>query len=75
MRIEDYIEIRPGVRGGKPCLKGTRITVYDVLDYLSGGMTEAELLYDFPHLTKQHILAAKAFSDANESRVPKGSGT
>ena len=47
MRIEDYNEIRPGVRGGKPCFKGTRITVYDVLDYLAGGMTDAELLYDF----------------------------
>ena len=65
MRIEDYIEIRPGVRGGKPCFKGTRITVYDVLDYLAGGMTEAELLYDFPHLTKQHILAARAYSHSH----------
>ena len=53
MRFEDYIEIRPGVRAGKPCFKGTRITVYDVLEYLAGEMTEDELLHDFPELTPQ----------------------
>ncbi|MCE2440134.1 MAG: DUF433 domain-containing protein [Candidatus Latescibacteria bacterium] len=73
MHFEDYIEIRPGVRGGKPCFKGTRITVYDVLEYLAGGMTEAELLGDFPVLTPHHISAARAFSDTSESRVPRGS--
>ena len=60
--IEDYIEIRPDVRSGKPCFKGTRITVYDVLEYLAGGMTEAELLTDFPALSPQHIRAALAFA-------------
>ena len=60
--IEDYIEIQPGVRSGKPCFKGTRITVYDVLEYLAGGMTEAELLTDFPALSPQHIRAALAFA-------------
>ena len=59
--IEDYIEIHPDVRSGKPCFKGTRITVYDVLEYLAGGMTEAELLTDFPALSPQHIRAALAF--------------
>lgn len=73
MRFEDYIEIRPGVRGGKPCFMGTRMTVYDVLEYLAGGMTEAELLYDFPALTPDHISAAKAYSSALESRVPRDS--
>ena len=73
MHFEDYIEIRPGVRGGKPCFKGTRITVDDVLEYLAGGMTEAELLVDFPVLTSRHISAARAFSDASEPRVPRGS--
>lgn len=73
MRIEDYIESRPGVRSGKPCFKGTRITVYDVLEYLAGGMTESELLYDFPVLTPHHISAARAFSDTSESLVPRGS--
>ena len=52
MRFEDYIEIRPGVRAGKPCFKGTRITVYDVLEYLAGEMTEDELLDDFPDLSR-----------------------
>lgn len=66
MRFEDCIEIRPGVRGGKPCFKGARITVYDVLEYLAGGMTEAELLDDFPVLTKQHISAARAYSHSHK---------
>ena len=47
MNLEDYIAITPGVRSGKPCLKGTRITVYDVLEYLAGGMTEQQILTDF----------------------------
>ena len=61
IRLEDYIEVRPGVRSGKPCFKGTRITVYDVLEYLAGGMTEAEIVSDFPTLTPQHVRAALAF--------------
>ena len=65
IRFEDYIEIQPSVRSGKPCFKGTRITVYDVLEYLDGGMTEAELLADFPALTEQHIRAAWAFDAAH----------
>ncbi len=60
--IDEYIEIQPGVRSGKPCFKGTRITVYDVLEYLAGGMTEAELLNDFPTLSPKHIRAALAFA-------------
>ncbi len=60
MRIEDYIEVKPGVRSGKPCFKGTRITVYDVLEYLAGGMTEAQIVDDFPDLTPQHVRAALA---------------
>ena len=63
MSFEDYIEPRPFVRSGKPCFKGTRITVYDILEYLAGGMTEDELLVDFPDLTPQHIRAARDFSD------------
>ena len=66
MRFEDYIEIRPDVRSGKPCFKDTRITVYDVLEYLAGGMTEARLLADFPALTSEHIRAALAFAAARE---------
>ena len=60
--IEDYIERQPEIRSGKPCFKGTRITVYDVLEYLAGGMTETELLTDFPALSPQHIRAALAFA-------------
>ena len=73
MEFEDYIEIRPGVRSGKPCFKGSRITVYDVLEYLEGGMTEVELLADFPTLTPQHILAARAFSNAHKLQLAPGS--
>ena len=67
-RFEDYTEIRPGVRSGKPCIIGTRITVYEVLDYLAGGMTEAELLVDFPQLTPDHIRAARDYSEADRQR-------
>ena len=70
--IENYIEIQPGVRSGKPCFKGTRITVYDVLEYLAGGMTEAELLNDFPALSPQHIRAALAFAARRERRLASG---
>ena len=73
MDFENYIEIRPGVRSGKPCFKGTRITVYDVLEYLEGGMTEGELLGDFPTLTPQHIRATQAFADAHNLQLAPGS--
>ena len=72
MNIEDYIEIQPGVRSGKPCFKETRITVYDVLEYLAGGMTEAQLIADFPDLTPQHVRAALAFAAASERRLASG---
>jgi uncharacterized protein (DUF433 family) len=74
MRFEDYIEIRPGVRSGKPSFKGTRITVYDVLEYLAGGMTEQELLEEFPALTPDHLRAALAFAAARERRLASGLG-
>ena len=56
----ELIEVRPGVRGDKPCFVGTRITVYDVLEYLAGGMTAAEITEDFPELTERHVRAAPA---------------
>ena len=62
MRWQDRIVIIPGVRSGKPCIKGTRITVYDVLEYLAGGMTEAQILADFPDLTAEDIRACLAFA-------------
>lgn len=69
MGWEERITVNPDVRSGKPCIKGTRITVYDVLEYLAGGMTEAELLRDFPDLTREDIRASLAFAAARERRV------
>ena len=63
------ITIEPGKRGGKPCIRGLRITVYDVLEYLASGMTEAEILADFPDLTKQDIRACLAFAAERERRL------
>ena len=72
MRYEDFIEIRPDVRSGKPCFKDTRITVYDVFEYLAGGMSETQLLRDFPALTQEHVRAAYAFAAARERRLATG---
>lgn len=69
MRIEDHIAITPGIRNGKPCIRGTRITVADVLEYLAGGMSETELLADFPDLRPEHIRAVLAFAAARERRL------
>jgi uncharacterized protein (DUF433 family) len=65
-----YISINPGIRFGKPCIKGTRITVQDILQWLASGMTYEEILSDFPELTHEHILAALAFA-ANRERISK----
>lgn len=69
MDIDDFIEIKPGVRSGKPCFKGTRITVYDVLEYMGGGMSEPDLLANFPALTAEHLRAALLFAAARERRL------
>jgi uncharacterized protein (DUF433 family) len=69
MRFEDFVAATPGVRGGKPCIKGTRITVTDILEYLAGGMTEAQILADFPDLRADHIRAALAFAATRERRL------
>ena len=61
MELKDRITVTPGIRGGKPCIKGTRITVYDVLEYLAGGMTEGQILKDFPNLTRDDIRACLSF--------------
>jgi uncharacterized protein (DUF433 family) len=63
------IEMRDGVRGGKPCFAGTRIAVYDVLEYLAGGMTAADIVADFPELTDAHIRAALEFAASRERRL------
>lgn len=62
MQYKDIITIEPGKRGGKPCIRGMRITVYDVLEYLASGMTQQEILDDFPYLTKEDILACLSFA-------------
>jgi len=66
MQFKDIITIEPGKRGGKPCIRGMRITVYDVLEYLASGMTEQEILQDFPYLTREDILACLGFAAARE---------
>jgi uncharacterized protein (DUF433 family) len=63
---EDRISIDPAIRSGKPCIKGTRITVYDILEYLAGDMSEDEILQDFPSLSRQDIRAALEFAAARE---------
>ncbi|MCB0631874.1 MAG: DUF433 domain-containing protein [Saprospiraceae bacterium] len=61
-----YISIDPEIRFGKPCIKGTRIAVVDILQWLASGMTYEEVLEDFPVLNKEHILAALAFAARRE---------
>ena len=62
----DIIKINPTKRFGKPCVRDTRITVYDVLGWLSAGMAYEEIIADFPELTKEDILACLAFSAQRE---------
>jgi uncharacterized protein (DUF433 family) len=69
MSLLERITIDPNVRFGKPCIRGTRITVGDVLGYLAGGMTEAELLADFPQLTHDDIRACFAYAAERERRT------
>ena len=66
MNYKDIITIEPGKRGGKPCIRGLRITVYDVLEYLASGMSQQEILDDFPYLTKEDILACLGFAAERE---------
>lgn len=67
--LTELIETRPGVRSGKPCFIGTRIAVYDVLDYLASGMTTEEIVEDFPELTPRHVRAALEFAALRERRL------
>ena len=64
-----YILIDPDIRSGKPCIKGTRITVGDILQWLASGMSVAEILDDFPLLKEEHIRAALAFAANREAHV------
>jgi uncharacterized protein (DUF433 family) len=69
MDYQDIITIEPGKRSGKPCIRGMRITVYDILEYLAGGMTESEILEDFSELTAADIKACLAFAADREKKL------
>ena len=69
MDYRGIITIEPGKRGGKPCIRGLRINVYEVLEYLASGMSEAEILADFPDLTREDIRACLAFAADRERRL------
>ena len=66
MKYKDIITIEPGKRGGKPCIRGMRITVYDILDYLASGMSHQEILDEFPYLTQEDILACLSYAADRE---------
>ncbi|MCE9544878.1 MAG: DUF433 domain-containing protein [Planctomycetia bacterium] len=75
MDYQQFITIDPAQRNGKPCVRGLRITVTDVLEYLAGGMTVEEIVMDFPDLTADDIRACLAFAADRERRlnvVPPG---
>lgn len=69
MSYHERITIEPGKRGGRPCIRGMRITVYDILDWLASGMSEDEILSDFPDLEREDIRAALAFAADRERRT------
>jgi uncharacterized protein (DUF433 family) len=65
----DTITVEPGKRGGKPCIRGMRITVYDVLSYLAAGMTHEQIMADFPELTSADILACLSYAADRERQT------
>lgn len=69
MHYSEIVTIEPGKRSGKPCIRGLRITVSDILEYLASGMNETEILEDFPELTSEDIRACLAFAADRERRI------
>ena len=69
MNYSEIITIEPGRRSGKPCIRGLRITVTDVLEYLASGMSEEQILEDFPELVTEDIRACLAFAADRERRI------
>jgi len=69
MSYKDIITIEPGKRSGKTCIRGMRITVYDVLEYLADGMTHQEILDGFPYLTEEDILSCLSYAADREKRI------
>ena len=74
MGLLDRITIEPGKRSGQPCIRGIRMTVTDVFEYLASGMTVEEVLHDFPDLTHEDILACFAFAASRERRLMTAGG-
>ena len=68
--FKEYIEVNPEIRFGKPIIKGTRISVYDVLQWLASGLSHKDILNDFPQLSENHILACLSYA-ANKERIIK----
>ena len=66
---QEIISVEPGRRSGKPCVRGMRITVYDVLSYLAAGMSHQQILDDFPELTDEDILACLGYAAAREQQT------
>jgi uncharacterized protein (DUF433 family) len=69
MDCRNILTLEPGKRGGKPCIRGMRITEYDVLSYLAAGMTHDEILADFPYLTRDDILACLGYAADRERHI------
>ena len=69
MSYKDRITVEPGKRSGMPCIRGMRITVYDVLSYLASGMTHEQILVDFPYLERDDILASLEYAADREQRT------
>ena len=67
--FKDHITINPEIRFGKPTIIGTRISVYDVLNWLANGMNIEEIIYDFPELTEENIKACLLFAANRENRI------
>lgn len=69
MDYTTYISINPSIRFGKPCINGTRISVYDVLSWLASGMSFDEIIHDFPQLNKDQLLACLSFAADKERKL------
>ena len=74
MSYQDIITIEPGKRGGKPCVRGLRVTVSDVLGWLAAGMSHQEILDDYPELTEEDIRACLAYAADRERRLTIAAG-
>ena len=71
VNYKEYITIEPGKRSGKPCVRGLRITVYDLLNMLADGMSYDEIIDDFPKITREDILACLAFAAERENSITR----